>query len=352
MMLGEISFAGKTGYNIKSDDVKQRLLDDLEGLTGFKVIQKHHDRFHDNLIHKLSGNPHLVCLKSNGNPYLLYLTRINFVNQCVFIDKKIQQGYFYPRMIMSRFRFDDRLFEGGTLIDGEMVKASNGSWIFLVGDIFGYQGMHLTNTNLVKRISMLYDLMKTQFVQEPCDVCQFQVKKYATYAELDTVLEEFMPMLPYTTRGIYFKPLYLKFKDILYNFDESLIVKVLRKKYKDVSNFLLETDKDLLDPARQAAASPPAPAAKLSKPPRPTPEPPVPPQSKPIRIYSVRKTSMPDVYEMTSDESAGTEVACLPTLRMSKYLRNIFGSKNVSDRICIKFEYSDTFNKWVPCCVA
>ena len=137
MMLGEISFAGKTGYNIKSDDVKQRLLDDLEGLTGFKVIQKHHERFHDNLIHKLSGNPHMVCLKSNGNPYLLYLTKINFVNQCVFIDKKIQQGYFYPRMIMSRFRFDDRLFEGGTLIDGEMVKANNGAWIFLVGDILG-----------------------------------------------------------------------------------------------------------------------------------------------------------------------------------------------------------------------
>lgn len=347
-MLGEISFAGKVGYNIKFDDVKQRLLDDLHDHFGFKVIQKHHEKYHDGIINKLTSNPHLVCLRSNGNPYLLYLTKINFVQQCVFVDKKIQQGYFYPRMIMSRFRFDDRLFEnGGTLLDGEMIRTTEGKWMFVLGDMIAYQGSHLSNTNLVKRINMLYNMMRHQFIAEECDICTFQVKKYVAYSEISSLVTEFMPQLPYTSRGLYFKPLFLKFKDILYNFDDSLIVKVMRKKYKNVSNFLLEEDKACLlqnEPVKQPSIESPQ---RCEPPSREDPRPEM--SSQKTKTFMVRKTNLPDVYEMNTTTAASiVEVACIPSLKISKYMRSLFEFKNVTDKIELVCEYSDRFGKFIP----
>ena len=365
-MLGEISFAGKIGYNIKNDDVKQRLLDDLQDHFGFKIIQRHHERFQDSVVSKLVGNPHMVCLRSNGNPYLLYLTKINFVQQCVFVDKKIQQGYFYPRMIMSRFRFDDRLFNnGGTLIDGEMIRTAEGKWLFLVGDLIAHQGMHLANTNLVKRINIIYNMMKHQYIAEECDICKFQVKKYVTYPEIGNLVTEFMPKLPYTSRGLYFKPLFFKFKDILYNFDDSLIVKVMRKKYKNVSNFLLEEDKLTLpngkaetaertepvegtEPVQETA---PAEPAERTEGPEPAAPPPMSPKIAHKKVFSIKKTNQPDVYEMVSVGTEGTksiEIACIPTLKASKFMRSIFESKNVTDKVDIICEFSSQFKKFIP----
>lgn len=350
-MLGEISFAGKIGYNIKFDDVKQRLLDDLHNHFGFKVIQKHYERYHDGIINKLTSNPHMVCLRSNGNPYLLYLTKINFVQQCVFVDKKIQQGYFYPRMIISRFRFDDRLFnDGGTLLDGEMIRTSEGKWLFVIGDMIAHRGMHLANTNLVKRINMLYNMMRDDFIPEECDICTFQVKKYVTYTEIGSLVTEFMPQLPYTSRGLYFKPLFLKFKDILYNFDDSLIVKVMRKKYKNVSNFLLEEDKEnlIMTPSTgkrevqsvqsvQSVRSAELPSGQASH----------------KKTFSVKKTNMPDVYEMIGVDYNGggnksLEIACIPSLATSKFMRSLFETKNITDKIDIVCEYSERFGKFIP----
>ncbi len=348
-MLGEISFAGKVGYNIKFDDVKQRLLDDLHDHFGFKVIQKHHEKYHDGIINKLTSNPHLVCLRSNGNPYLLYLTKINFVQQCVFVDKKIQQGYFYPRMIMSRFRFDDRLFEnGGTLLDGEMIRTNEGKWLFMFGDMIAYQGSHLSNTNLVKRMNMLYNMLRHQFISEECDICTFQVKKYVTYSEISSLITDFMPQLPYTSRGLYFKPLFLKFKDILYNFDDSLIVKVMRKKYKNVSNFLLEEDKACLLQNGQPSGD----VQSLVKPVVVLEPQDQSPSIRQRKTFMVKKTNLPDVYEMVvtsqMDGKSNAEIACIPSLSTSKFMRSLFESKNLTERIELICEYSERFGRFIP----
>ncbi len=345
-MLGEISFAGKVGYNIKTDDAKQRILDQLQDGFSFKVIQKHHERYHDGLIHKLNANPHLVSLRTNGNPYLLFLTKVNFVNQCVFVDKKIQQGYFYPRMIVSRFRFDDRLFEGGTVLDGEMIKTNDGKWLFLLGDIIGYKGAHLENVNLVKRMNLLYDVLSKMFTATPCDVCVLQVKRYFTYPELEETLTNFMPSLPYTCRGITFKPLFLKFKEILYNFDDSLIVKVMRKKYKSVSNFLLSEhvqDGDAAPPFAPSDAASSVSSFSVSSA----------ESSEGAKVFVVKKSSLPDVYDMVDPSDNSTHMACVPTLETSKFLRRVFADKNVNDKVSLLCKQSERFSeRWIPIEVA
>ncbi len=330
-MQGEISFAGKVAFNIKMDDIKKRILEDLETKFHFKVIQRHFDKYEDHMINKLNNNPHLISVRTNGNPYLLYLTKFNFVNQCIFIDKKIQQGYYYPRIILSKFRFQEELFHG-TLFDGEMVKDNEGKWIFIINDIIGHKGIYLENVNLVKRLNIIYNILQQSYINDEYDVCYFQVKKYFKYEELEDMIIDFIPKLKYSCRGIYFKPLYLKFKDILYNFDDSLIQKVMRRKFKSVSNFLLLEETQEL-PERKIISKIQS-SQNIS--------------NTNNKEFFVKKTSQPDVYEILENKTDTVLIACIPSLKASKLMRQIFADKNLTDKVLMECEYNEKFSKWMP----
>jgi len=332
--VSEISFCSRIGYNIKMDDAKKKIMDDLESIFKFKVIQKHNEKYNETFIPKLTNNPHLVSVRTNGNPYLLYLTKFNFVNQCIFIDKKVQSGYFLPRIILSKFRFDDSLFEG-TLFDGEMVKDRDGNWIFLICDLIGYKGVYQENINLVKRLNILYDIFQNQYMKDEYDVCHFQIKKYFKYEEIENVIGEFIPQLRYTCRGIYFKPLFLKFKDILFNFDDTLIQKVMRKKYKSVSSFLLIEDKEKL-----VSNDIPTPISRDNST--------ISTGQVKDKCFFVNKTSQPDVYELVENNKVHS-TACIPSLKISKMMRQLFQDLNLTDKLHMYCELSDKFKgKYVP----
>ena len=352
---GEISFAARIAYNIKGDEAKQRILEELESKFRFKVIQKHFEGYSDAALPKLQNNPHLVSLRTNGNPYLLYLTKMGFVNQCVFIDKKVQQGYFLPRIILTKFRFHNDLFEG-TLFDGEMIKDANNEWIFMISDVIAHRGGYLDNVNLVKRLNMLYGIVKDQYIYDENDVCHFQVKRYFTYDQIDHLVSEFVPKLPYTCRGLYFKPLFLKFRDILFNFDDTLIQKVLRKKYKNAGNFLMMEDKERLaldhPIERKSVDLPRVPAVPVSVPAigatKENGDARTDTETVGERRFYIKKTSQPDVFELFDRENKPCGTACVPTLKISKMMRALFADKNVTDKVLMRCEHSAKFDKYIP----
>lgn len=335
MNVGEISFCDKVGFNINNNDVKKTILGDLETSYGIKIIARHYDRFTDERsIKTLNQNPHLICMRSNGNPYFLHLVKYNFTQYCIFIDKKIQQGYYYPRMILSRFSFDDSLFEGGgTLLEGEMIKSKddNGTWYFVLSDMLVHAGNYLTDCNLPKRLGLIYKLLRNNHRPDASDVCQFRVKKYFGFDQFEAI-KEHIGQLPYTTRGLVFRPLFLKFRDILYNFDDSLIVKVERKK---VGQFV---DRPLCDtPTLQST---PLPKTEKS-------EMPVEPGEK---LFLVQKSSVPDVYNIFSPSAPSIceGTACIQGLQASKKMRALFADKNSVDKIEMRCTFIERFNKWAP----
>lgn len=351
-MLGEISFAGKKAFNIKCDETKRRILSDLQNRFGVKILSKHHDAYHAGMMHRLNDNPHLMCIRSNGNPYFLFLTRLNFVNQCIFIDKKIQHGYSLPRMIVVRLSFADELFEG-TLMEGEMINpganptvsggGGGGDWLFLFSDLIGSEGIHLHNHNAVRRLNMLYTMLRSQYTREPCDVCAFQVKQYFTYDQFNTMLVDFIPSLSYTCRGIYFKPLFLRFRDVLLNFDDSLVVQTYRQKFKDTvsSNFLLASDiaaDDDTGSESNSETTTATPAATSSSKKTKTKE----------QMFSVGRTSTPDVYTLNDGGSTTTHIARIPDLATSKALRHMFLGTTMQTRLDLLCKYCDQFSKWIP----
>jgi hypothetical protein len=349
MNVSEISFCGHIGFNIKSDEAKQNILNKLENYYGIKIVAKHYEKFTndnaDKLIKNINNNLHLICTRTNGNPYFLYLVKINFTNYCIFIDKKIQQGYYYPRMIISHIFFDDILFDKDILFDGEMIKLENEKWIYMVNDLIVNDNKYLLDMNLVKRINLCYDLLGKYYHMTNTDLFKIMVKKYFKYDELTDILDNFVPSRKYTCRGLYFKPLYLKFKDILINFDDSLVCKVERIKYKNVKNFLLSSE-DIKEDKKEDKKE------DIKKEENLRPE-----YIKPLKqvetivskekTFMVKKTSQPDVYELYSD-NIFVDMAYIPNLKTSKKMREKFMDINLVSKISLVCNYSDKFNKWYP----
>ncbi|PNH00510.1 hypothetical protein TSOC_013658 [Tetrabaena socialis] len=244
MHVGQIAFCDGVGYNVKSDEDKTRISDELKTF-GISVLARQFEKFGSNGSNKvIHASPHLLSLRTHGNPYYLYLTTVNGVTQCIFIDKKIQQGYFQPRMILAKLWFDSDLFSG-TIFDGEMVRCNNDEWIFIMNDILVDRGVLLSNVNLVRRVNRVYEILSTSFVPDGMDPCRLQVKRYFQYAALDAMVTDFLPSLPYSVRGITFKSMYLKFRDILFDFRDDAEIQQGRDHMRSKRTKLAQGEKTL-----------------------------------------------------------------------------------------------------------
>ena len=348
MRIGEISFCDKIGYNIRSDETKKHILDKLQQKYNIRIIARHYDKFDaERSTGILTQNPHLICARSNGNPYILYLTKYNFVDICIFIDKKVQQGYFLPRMIISHLMIGTNPgVHDDTVLHGEMIKTNNGSWVFAINDMTVYRGKLLSEENLVKRLNMLYSLLKNEYIEDEMTPFRIVVKKYFTYEQAKE-LEHHLDTLPYTCRGLYFKPLFIKFKDILVNFDDTLVKKTERFKVGGTFMLMDSEAKESHDAeeAREAQAreAREAQARKARDPPAKTVD-----SSSTHSQFHTKKTSSPDVYDLFDAHGTHVGIACIPTMTLSKKMRCIFETKSVVDKVMIPYVFNDRFKKWVP----
>lgn len=348
-MIGEISFCDQIGFNIKTDETKRFILDMIQNKYGLKIITKHFEKYEDRMFENIQKRPHLLCVRSNGNPYFLCLVRLNFVNYCIYIDKKIQQGYSYPRMIISHFRFADELFED-TIFDGEMVKMNDGTWTYLMNDIIVLKGLHLNEHNLVKRINLLYNVVANCFQPDINDICKFGVKQYFKYDEAMNIIEKHINEVQYSCRGIYFKPLFLKFKDVLINFNDELVKKVERTKYKHVKSFVLKEDRDKLCNVVSETASVSSEGSEISSKSIVAASKSLDTETTNTRYFNTRKTNLPDVYELYDDNMVMIGYPLVSSMQISKTLREIFKTKNIIDTVSLQYMFSVKRNKWILIC--
>lgn len=364
MHTGVISFCNRISFNIKSSEIKDVILEDLHSRFGIKILQKHWHRLDEHNYEHIHRAPHFMMLRSNGNPYYMYFTRYEDVNQVMFIDKKVQPGYEKPRIILIRGRFHEDLFDN-TLLEGEMVKDEQNQWIFLINDVIGYRGKYLENEIYPKRLSKAYDILKTMYKPDNLiDVCQFHVKRVfpAIQKHWDDILE-LNNKLPYTNRGVYMWPFYLKYKPKLMNFDDSLI-KMVTRKVKDDPTF------------RESLPSPPVPPLTdttlsdisdtlaymesiTSIPKTSTPTPKTISASSSFanlaktdtqQVLYLRKTENPDVYNIFEQENTNKKLgyAHIPSLQVSKKLRTVFKDLTVATTVPFVCMYDSTFQKWIP----
>ena len=334
-MQGIISFSDRVAFNIKSNDHKDIILDQLNTLCNIKILQRHHHNLDNNNVNFILSN-HLMNLRSNGNRYYLYFTLYNNIETMYFIDKKIHPGYQRPRIIFGRGLFDKKLFKN-TLLDGEMVKCKDNKWTFLINDIICYEGIYLNKKLLPDRLKIIYNLLEHQYTPDKIiDVCTYKVKCYFNmYKESIENIMELSSNLNYTCRGIYIWPYDIKYKPKLYNFDESSVINVVRKT-KDITEF--KSIEIVKEPSIVEIVKEPSIVEIVKE------------LNNEEKILFIVKTNEPDIYNVYDNEDVLNKpsigIALVQTLSDSRLLRNSFRDKNAITNIKFVCIFVEKFKKW------
>jgi len=342
MHTGIISFCDRIAFNIKCSDAKDWILNELEQKYHLRILQKHWFKLDEQQFKYVQTVPHWACLRSNGNPYFVYFTKYEDVNQIMYIDKKVQPGYQKPRIILTKGQFDDDIFNN-TLLEGEMVKDQHQQWVFLINDVIIYKGRYLNTLQLPVRLSYAYELLEQHYHPDDwMDVCQFHVKRYFECSQ-DDIAEMLMFSIdmPYTNRGIYFMPHNMKYKPKLMNFNNELIKNVYRK-VKDNPEFQERPQLSLPEPN---ISVPLVPCSINTQRPKQDVA-----YHENEKMLWLRKTEQPDIYDLYEQENSLQKIgiASVPSLQLSKMLRQIFKNLNVATSIPFKCCYEEKFQKWIP----
>ena len=298
--ISRTSFCGKEIDNVTDNSMKKYILDNLDIKTGLKYSYRY-AKIYNEQYNKNLNNPHLICLKSSGTPYLLFCTQINDVNYCFLIDKKTKDGYEYPKIFIVHYRFSPELFQG-TLFETELIRDKNQEWSLLLGDIYHNSGSSLKNVQIHDRINQCIGIMENNYVNDSfCDICPITIKKYFDLNEIRYIFTEFIPQLPYRIRGFYFVPLKTSYSKILYIFKDD--------DYKKVNT----TNKKYIS-------------------------------------FRIIKTVKPDVYELYLYNEQKTNIqkhsyASIPDIQTSKWVNELC---NLKDECMVECKFNVLFNKWVP----
>lgn len=289
--------------NITTNESKQYILNSLSLLCSNIKYNSRYAKVFNEQFSKNLNNPHIFYLKSSGTPYLLFLTQINSINYAFFIDKKIKEGYSFPKIFILPYEFSPDLYKS-TLFECELIRKKNKKWCIAINDIYYYCGKNMKKTNIIDRVNKTHEIFETKYKSsEFSNTCPPFIKKYFDYKDVSYVFNEYIPNLNYETRGIYFVPMRVDYSNILYIFKEKDSVKLIEKPEKTT------------------------------------------------KCFRIMKTMKPDVYELyglKSDSLTKIGIALVQTTLLSHSILSWFQGKEFDSEILVECKYDEFFKKWEP----
>ena len=203
----QTSFCGSTVDNITENEAKQYILDQMGILCSGITYRSRYAKVYNDTYKNNFNNPHVCCLKSSGTPYLLFVTQINETNYTFLIDKKVGEGYEYPKIFILPFHWSSEMYRG-TLFECELIRDKNQEWSIGIGDIYYDRGKNLDKMIIMKRVTKIHAIVKEEFQEsEFSKTCHIFVKKYFDLKDIPDIIDTLVPKLPYDIRGFYFVPL-------------------------------------------------------------------------------------------------------------------------------------------------
>ena len=383
----QISFCNKKALNVVSDKFKSFLLSNLREQYNISITDRNAHILNRKSIINLSKNPHLISLKTIGNNYYLFLTRINEKNYCFFIDKKIKNGYTYPRVVSVKYCFHNDFFND-TVLEGELVRDYDNNWLFLIFDIRCYKGINQKNVNIVNKIQNIYSLFDNYTLDKDVELCELQVKRFFNYSEFDDMMENFIPKLNYKIGGLFFNTLNMRHHNYLHFFPRKNLndskKRVIKNSFTGSSvsvstynhnsyqekKLSTSTIKTSINTSLDNQSSNVSPVNKyhtkstdlhkdnFSDKPQTNPNP-----SHSFKkyndndtmVFTIKKTDKPDVYLIyciKNNDLVKYGVACVPTLKCSKFIRSAFINSSKDADVKVNCKYNSRFKKWQPLNVA
>ena len=321
----DIKFCYKIVQNIVSDIIKQNILDTLINYN-VSITQRDFFILKPNYCGNLKKNDHVIATKSNGNSYYLFMTKYNNVNTCFYIDKKIKDGYKLPRIMIIKQRFDDSLF-CDTLIEGELIRTNNDNWLFLFSNLYVFKGK-IIEENMITKYNLLYSILTNDYESDIIlDPFKIEIKKIFHFNQFQDLMNNFIPNLPYTIKGIIFYPINKNYNNLLYVFNRNDKINSKNKQI-DVKPNNMEQSK-----SNQLLYS-----NKESK------------FENENVLFKILPSESPDIFNLYLLEENNYilfDVALVQTLKCSKFIKTIFENDNKND-IIVECKYSIKFKKWEP----
>ena len=309
------SFCGKEVDNITENEAKQYILNQMNILCSGIQYKSRYAKVYNDQYSKNLRNPHVVCLKSSGTPYLMFLTQINDTNYCFLIDKKIKEGYDYPKIFILPYNFHYSLFQG-SLYECELLRDKNMKWSILIGDCYNHKGRSQKDIIVMDRINKIHQMVDEEFTEsEFMKTCSIRIKKYFDYKDVEDILHNFIPSLSYDIRGLYFIPLRCSYSKILYLFPKS----PNHKQKKQSIPKIVSTD--------------------------------TPVETSDETVFRIMKTLKPDVYELyglNEGNLSRVGLALVQGSDTSQMLYDIFNGVNPCEEVKVQCNYNARFKKWQP----
>ena len=141
-------------------------------------------------------NGYTVCDKSDGTRYMLFLTKElssnigYFINRSMNIYKiKINLGY---------------INHIGTIYDGELVKKKNGSWVFLIFDIFATKGHKMSEVK--SHQTRLKSAIENNYMKQIKEPFFIKVKEFHDISNIHDFIKNKYNNMEYDTDGLIFTP--------------------------------------------------------------------------------------------------------------------------------------------------
>ena len=203
--LSKISFCDKQCSNINDNKIKAQILQNLDTKYKLQVCTRDYNIINPNILRNVSYNQHILSTYTHGNPYMLYLTKIDGINCVIYIDKKLKEGYTYPKMHCVKYRFADELFQKDTIFTGELVRDTERRWFFLIDNILLYKGLATTEKNILSKFELIHNIMANEYKADKfLEICPLHIKKLFLYKDIKKMVTDFIPNLSYKCKGIIF----------------------------------------------------------------------------------------------------------------------------------------------------
>ena len=245
-ILSEISFCDKQCSNVNDNKIKAQIVDIIDKKYGIQIISKDYNLVNPNILRNISYHQHILTPYTHGNPYMLYLTKVDNINCALFIDKKLKDGYTYPKMHCVKYRFSEELYEKDTIFTGELVRDNERRWFFLIDNLLLYKGMKTNEKNILSRFELIYNIMENDYTTDKyLEICPLYVKKLFLYKDVKKMVEEFIPNLSYMCKGIVFYTLNNKHSNYLYMIPRDCQIQI--KSSGEIDDIVQEKYPDLWD---------------------------------------------------------------------------------------------------------
>jgi hypothetical protein len=317
---------------------------------------------------------------------MLYLTKIDNIKCALFIDKKLKDGYTYPKMHCVKYRFADELYEKETILTGELVRDNERRWFFLIDNILLYKGMKTNEKNILSRFELINNIMENEYTQDKyLEICPLYIKKLFLYKDIKKMIEEFIPNLSYMCKGIIFYTLNNKHSNYVYMMprDSQIQIKssieiddIIQDKYPDLwekknatttnnsfnnsfNNDAITSNEEIVNSEINREANSETRSSNSSET--------IKSETNDLDInntqlkivdiennnvvFKVLKTDIPDIYNLYCFDNKNLikhSIALIPNIKISHNLYYTFIAKPNNLGLNMECKYSKVFEKWYP----